>query len=388
MVATLPKHLQQKPHATMTKAPSRRGITAILNEPETVTPWVCQGLHWAPGRPAMVIGYPGAGKSYAAVSAVVALVFNRAVWGAPHLTAARPLRALYVDMDMGRVLAEKRLRRIVVGMGLTAADVTFASDVLAQHRNAHPDDVGEVLECQHDTAPLRLASLAPDDVAAFRAAWTAAARGFDIVLIDPLRSMSTIEENASTAEVVPRTLRDVSDATGAMFIVVHHAGKSGERSAGRGRGRPVHEAGRGSSAIDAAAGAIVLIDKTSDGRRRVQMTRDGADPDGEPFAMGYMTLDKIATEHGAGIVQRYEVAAEDEPTGGPRKERTNGSVVDAIVKATLAHADGIAGSNAMVAITKRRKTDILIGLRTALEAGVIHNGGTPARPIYVHGPAK
>ena len=267
----------------------------MLAAAENLAPkaWICRALQWIAGRPAMGIGYPGAGKTYALLSAAVALSVGRPVWGCSWITGpidaltgrARPLRCLFVDLDAGKVDVENKLARIRRGMGITNEEHERARLEIALRRGVplaavpHPFE-GLALSDLPDPGALLLASYAIGDLLAFREAWTELARGFDLVLVDSMRDLAPFaDENDSRIGSVPREIGAASRASGAAFVLLHHAGRAAPAKPGQAVKVPQYAA-RGSSAIDGKAGAQLVFERDADGRRKLTMTRD-TDPDDE-----------------------------------------------------------------------------------------------------------
>lgn len=299
------------------KPPRRRfGLGASLEDlppPKTV----CRRLEWDVGRPPMIIGPPGAAKTYAVQQAVIDLVLGRALWGCPDFKPPKACRCLHVDLDQGRQKTLRRYQRLLRGAGVTALDEAEARRQLAAIGQVNPWDLGafEVDEGEG----LALMSLAPEELARWRAAWADAARGYDVVFIDSLRRLAPfLDENDSRFSLVPDVLRAVSEACEVVFILLHHASNRG----GREKGPKAPAQGRGTSAIDGAAGTQLTIEKEKDARR-VTQGRGGEDAELEAFYLVFENDQEAGPGGMRGVRLKYRTA---EQVKAPDKEAKAGKL--------------------------------------------------------------
>ena len=249
--------------------PRRRfGLASTLEAlppPKTV----CRRLEWEVGRPPMIIGPPGAAKTYAMQQAVLDLVLGRPLWGCSEFRPPGPCRVLHVDLDQGARKTLRRYQRLLRGLGLRARDEREAVSMLSSIAAKHGGDPTVVGSFEVDEGEgLALESLETDEKARWRAAWAQAARGFDAVFIDSLRRLAPfLDENDSKFSFVPDAMRILSEQLDVVFILLHHA--SNKRN-GKG-GAPAPIGTRGTSAIDGAAGTQLAIEKEKSARRVTQI---------------------------------------------------------------------------------------------------------------------
>jgi hypothetical protein len=264
------------------------GLDDALDPRLPPTDWICESLHLCPGRPAMFIGYAGSGKTYAAIALLLALVFQREVWGHQDFepSRGRKLRGLWVDFELGPKASKKILRKLTRGMKIDRARISVVRAELGH----------EPVEVERSTdlrlGPGRYEQLEAA-LAVFTAKWIARLRGFDVVVIDSLRRLAPfLNEKEPEMGSVIDALRAASEATGCVIILLHHAVKMGgsiAASSGAPRKgarpvRPVEEMGSGSGAIDAGAGAQFFFQKdgtarlVTQGRASVEADRPMCEP--------------------------------------------------------------------------------------------------------------
>jgi len=189
-------------------------------------PWVCKDLYLASGRPCLLMGYGYSGKSIAAQALLLSIASGKFVWG--RFYVHRPGRVLHLDHEQGRRATFLRYQRLARGMGIDPASLQDTLRVASI-----PD-----FRLTDSDAEKRL---------------TASVEGVNVCLIDSLRAtIEGVDENDSTVRAFLDRLLRVSEATGCVFIVIHHSGKgSGERDE--------REAARGSSAIFDACGTVLRL---------------------------------------------------------------------------------------------------------------------------------
>ncbi len=390
------------------------GRFSMLDAQRDVAPkaWMCRAFQWIPGRTAMGIGYPGAGKTFSLLSAMTALSVGRAVWGNdricgprhPRTGYARALRCLYVDLDAGLDEVRNRLGRLIRGMGINDDEVARAREEIREH---HGVDVeypieGLALSDVPNPGSLVLASYEQPALADFRAAWIELIRGFDLVLVDPMRDLAPFaDENDSRIGAVPRELGAASRAAGAAIVLVHHAGRSAPAKRGQPAKVPQH-ASRGSSAIDGKAGSQLVFERDAQGRRMVTMVRD-ADPDDDEGMLAplYLSLRRAPGEAeitAVNVDEEESAAASGEPTlpginANAKVDTTRGSGDVDFALLVLRANPGIAGKddlyNAICDAAKRRGkrkggplgTDrARAAVRVLSDKGLIENRPTADKP--------
>lgn len=183
--------------------------------------FLAERLHLAPGRPAVVVGYAGTGKTNLVADLVLAVAGgpeHRSFWGG--LRVDRQGRALHLDFEVGRSSTWRRYQRLAAGRW---GKVTDWGDRLAWA--SYPAfHLG-----QKDAEGVLLRTV----------------EGFDLVVIDSLKKlMPGVDENDARAADGLGILARVSEATGAAFVLLHHEGKPPQDGPREARFR-----GRGSSAI-------------------------------------------------------------------------------------------------------------------------------------------
>ncbi len=209
---------------------------AIATEPVPDPNWLCEALVLAPGAPALISGYGGSGKTTFVQHLAICAAQGELLLG--HYPVRRT-EVVHIDQEQGAQLTRRRYQRL----GLNRC---------AQLR----------LSC------LPQWSLA-DTRAEARSAFIRAVPRNGLVIIDSfLASCGPFldgdgGENASSSRAPLDFLTELSEATGSVFLVVHHSRKD--------RSDPMTSA-RGSSAINDAVGLHLTYEKT-DQAKKPKLTR-------------------------------------------------------------------------------------------------------------------
>jgi hypothetical protein len=275
------------PTPTLPKAPSRfrRMGWSEINAPLGEVPWLCEGLGLVPGRPFIVVGKAGKGKTMTVQDLAMSVATGTPVFGR---FPVRQGDVIHVDLDQGEHLTRQRYQQLARGRGVDAAPIELATS------SSKLDDPATCRELRE------------------------MCRGKVLCIIDCLRNASSEEENSSAFAAPLATLAQISAETGCTFIVLHHSGK--------GEGRDDVDILRGTSAIAGAAGVVMRVDRDDapGAPARVSFLRgSGYDDRPEPFLLelvrdGGGALKDPATPvrlqwhaEGAGVAS--------ESAGGPRQ---------------------------------------------------------------------
>lgn len=225
--------------------------TAEIFAPLPPTPWLVRELQLAPGRPALLYGSAGAGKTIIAQSLALAIAAGVPVWGA---FPTRPGRVLHVDFDQGEHPTRKRYKRLAEGHGIDL-------DALGDRLSLMPFPPVPLNSPQAERFYLQHC------------------KGVSFCVIDALRgALPNSDENDSRVGAHLALCPRVSAATGTTFMIVHHLGKSKEEA-----GDTV-QTPRGSSALLAASGVALLVTGAGDTPKRVRVVRNSESYDGDPVA--------------------------------------------------------------------------------------------------------
>jgi AAA domain len=276
--------LYRKAHELPVPAKPRKrfGFAAAL-EDRPPPRAVCRKLEWEVGRPPMLIGPPGAGKTFVVQAAALDLIAGRHLWGCPDFRVPGYMRVLHVDLDQGANKTLRRFRRLLRGHGVDALELSAARAQLAARFEVDPRDLGTFDVDEGEG--LRLMSLQPEELARWRSAWIDAVRDYDVAFVDSLRRLAPfLDENDSRFSIVPDMIREVSEAAQCVIVLLHHASNKAPPRGGPG---PKPAAGtRGSSAIDGAAGSQLVIEPEGQVYRVVQ-TRAGEAAKLAPFYFAF-----------------------------------------------------------------------------------------------------
>ena len=198
---------------------------AALAAPVPAVPWLCEALQLAPGRPTMLSGYGGAGKTMLACSLALAIATGqRRVWDVADLQRTGPVR--HLNWEMHEDSLRSRYQRLAVGMRVDLA----ASELGLCNRR---ELAGLTL-----TSPTVVRDL------------SVLLDGCAFALLDSFKAATTgADENDSDVRRYLDVLLEVTERTGCTIMVIHHMGKSSADP--RMQRDPVQQM-RGSSAINDA----------------------------------------------------------------------------------------------------------------------------------------
>jgi len=207
-------------------------------------------LRMGPGRPSMIAGYGGAGKTIAAQSLALSVATGRDVWasedGKQMLQGTVKTKVLHLDRDQGSVRARRQYHRLAKGMGITKEELQgrlylspFPNLTFANDRMEWAEQLEELVSHYKDgdKGPL--------------------------VIFDAFVGfLGELEENSTEAAKPLYKLGEISERTGATFLMLHHArkGSGKEEKAGKDTKLSI----RGSSAIFGAIDMAIILeaDKT------------------------------------------------------------------------------------------------------------------------------
>jgi hypothetical protein len=186
------------------------GVRALdadeLLRPPALPEYITEELQWRAGRPAMVVGPRGSGKTLAIQSAALSLASGaRNIWG--HIPVGRRTRVLHLDQG-GGMCAARRYQRLALGLGLSAEDLRDHLRLVAGPRIKLTDPRA-------------------------RDAYGRAVEGWHICILDPLGGFMTglDDSDSRVGDYVDEILTPLSEDTGCAFVVLHD-------------GSSVHENGR------------------------------------------------------------------------------------------------------------------------------------------------
>ena len=211
--------------------------------------YLVPALRMGPGRPSMIAGYGGAGKTIAAQSLALSVATGRNVWtsedGKQRLESATT-KVLHLDRDQGSVRARRQYQRLAKGMGITKEELQgrlylspFPNLTFANDRMEWAEQLEELVSHYKD------------------------GEHGPLVIFDAFVGfLGELEENSTEAAKPLYKLGEISERTGATFLMIHHArkGSGKEEKAGKDTKLSI----RGSSAIFGAIDMAIILeaDKT------------------------------------------------------------------------------------------------------------------------------
>lgn len=221
-----------------------------LAEPLEPIEWLCETLGIAMNRPNLLSGYGGVGKTFAAQEALLVVAAGlETMWGGHRVAMKGPV--VHIDYEQTLRITKWRYQRLARGLKLDLASLgeRLALVSLPEMWLTDPRAEAELI---------RVCS------------------GRKVCLVDNLRAACPgVDENTSEVARYLYMLGRVGQATGCIFLVIVHEGKDDPT----GRRSGVQRV-RGSSAIVAAAGAVVSFVKDGD-YIRIENTRNNLGAEAE-----------------------------------------------------------------------------------------------------------
>jgi hypothetical protein len=286
--------------AKLGPAPQRDRFSALdALDTNHEIPFLVRALQLAPGRPSVLAGYAGDGKTTAAISAALAWAIGRHAWSCEELVAERVPRVALVDLDTGVAAALARVNEVLRAEMVTREDLDGAIfDIIDGRRRALR------LRCS-----ARSDMPSEEDERAYLAAWRAMLAEYDLVIVDNLRKLAPRLnfDNDPRAAIVLDLLGEASGETGGIPWVLAHTPK--------GTNRGPHQAIKGKADLEGAAGAVCALWRDDEQRRHLELAR-GVELRFRPL-VGY--LDK--RESGAIEFTRDDAAAK--PAGADKPKKTS-----------------------------------------------------------------
>jgi len=232
---------------------------STLAEPLESVRWLARSLALARGRPLLVSGYGGAGKTWAVLElALLVAAGEKRFWGGVDLELSGPV--LHIDFEMGLQALKWRIQRLAYGRGIDLASLGARLQVSSLPKLTLTDPRAEEVLLR-------------------------ACEGKALVVIDNNAAGSRgVDENSSEAAETLYMLNRVSEATKAVVIVLAHEAKD--------EGRTASKRIRGSSAIHAAVGGGVAFSSPCKGVYKGEPSKASLGPEPEPF---YFSLEDCGT---------------------------------------------------------------------------------------------
>jgi hypothetical protein len=195
-------------------------------------PWLCKELGLAPGAPAMVAGYGFSGKTVSLQAMAIAVASGGKAWGRFEVGSGS---VLHVDYEQGRHLTQARYQRLAVAAGVWS-ELAGRLEVVSL----------PPVHLDADGAIEKLKGLC---------------EGKRLCIIDSLKAaFPTADENSSDVRKWLDQLLAVSESTGCVIVVIHHARKPQKDAQGGAK-----TAIRGSGAIFDACASILVFEGAKTG---------------------------------------------------------------------------------------------------------------------------
>jgi hypothetical protein len=281
-----------------------------------------------PGRPNLLAGYGGIGKTLIAQSIATSLAARLPVcFGALTLPPASG-SVRHIDYEMTYKPTKARYQRFAYGLGVDLAVVAERIGVSSMPR-LYLSDAGA------EDALLR------------------ASDGAALVIIDSLAAACSTDGRSENDAAVRRNLDKltrVSDRTGATFLVLVHENKQQH-----GDDRPALQRVRGSGAITDAAGSVVSV-TAHGGMLTLRQTKRWHGSHGEPVHVRFVDVgDPEEAAHARGEKR----GDEDDLERWLRRGREPAPELPGMLVVTCAPAEAAQMSDAAIEKAKARLTEVL-----------------------------
>lgn len=310
-----------------------------LSELETVPEppnYLIEALDICPGRPTQIAGTGFAGKTIAAESAILSIITGERVWGE---FVCRKGPCVHLDYEMGRRATLRRYRKLCNGMGIDWLQV-IPWLKLAPLPHIYLNSAGvenDLKRCSENAA---------------------------FVLVDSLRrALPGEDENDSKITSFIDAMTRASEVTGACFMLLHHSTTKTKSL----EGQDARGAGRGTSAIFDASGAVLVM--TGKKGEPVTVSQTKAPERGVPHPDFSLVVENV-NEEAVRVVYRHlerpaELSTEDQLLGFIRTQSSGCNV--SVIRKAFPTCSGSKRSAA---------------LKTLVEGGEVGRRGDPRAPIY------
>lgn len=197
-------------------------------------PWLCEPLRLAPGAVTMFAGYGYSRKTLALQSLALSVAAGRPVWG---LYSVKKGRVVHLDYEQGTRPTTERYQRMARGMGFEISELESGALRVCVLPEKYLDEQGIF----DQLIPL--------------------CAGASLIVVDSFRAaFPGVDENSSESRRYLDALSRVSESTGAMTAVVHHARKSPA-----GESDDASQSLRGSSSFFDACQSVFVFHGAKDG---------------------------------------------------------------------------------------------------------------------------
>jgi hypothetical protein len=275
--AELRKDWTPPPEPAVYEHPFRLISATQLAEPLGPVSWLVRDLGLAPGRPCVINGYAGSGKTFAAQEIALSVSSGEPAFGRMQV---RQGSVLHIDVDQGRRATASRYQQLARGRGLVLATQPIDLMVFQGYLTSGGEVNREAVQSLGN-----------------------ACVGRALCVIDSLRGIAPdMDENSSEFGSVLQVLAEISNATeeacgtGCCFIVLHHEGKPQQGST-----RGNKHSGRGSSAIQDRAGAVWRLIPVED-TKEVEWSQSKISEHDTEFCKPFTS--KFVPVEGGGVILR------------------------------------------------------------------------------------
>lgn len=297
-----------------------------LTSPLPPIEWLVQGINFAPGPPVLIAGSGFSGKTIFAQSLALAVIYGDRAFGAFPCGQGR---VLHLDWEQGKRLTIERYQRLAAAHGYALADL----------------------------APYLAIGCYPTfrlDDADARAVLTRECRGVKLCIIDSYRAACPrTDENASVARVPLDMLAAVSDATGTVFLVIHHSRKpSAEDADGR-------QLIRGSTALFDASNNVITMNGTKGEPVKVEQWKERYR--GTLCESFYLEIQDVEIDNNprAGLRMVYMSEEQHRAVYGDKNSKQGKFVALKNAVIYVCEGERLTSKNAIAARVGGRKTDAL-----------------------------
>lgn len=237
-----------------------------IAQPQALEPLLLPHFWVRPGRPTILGGIGGVGKTVLAQELALIVSEGEATcWGV--VGVDRVGRVIHIDYELGTDVVEERYRRLARGMGTDLSNLGKSLSVCSM-------------------PPLYLSTHAATVEAALYDAWF----GATLAIIDNLRAACphATSENDSAMRLYVDLLTRVSLETGCVILIIAHEGKPNVENGGR---SPQHRL-RGSSAIFDAANTVLSVTARK-GVLEIAQTKSALGAPGTPVLVRFKDVGEV-----------------------------------------------------------------------------------------------
>jgi AAA domain len=266
-------------------------ITGVgLAEPLKPIVWLCEELNlMMDGRPIILSGYGGVGKTFAAQEMALAVAADmNQMWGLCDVSVRNdedPPRVLHIDYEQQRRATQWRYQRLAYGLGIDLKDLggrialssmPSVNLVMKKTLFEHVKNIVKRI-FRHDYEPGSEERLKHY------------CQGYRLCIIDNLTAACPgINQNSPEMAEPLYMLGRITKETGCQFVVIHHENKPSKDSSSQAAYRM-----RGSGGIHGAVSSVISFSLAAKGLIKIESGKSNDGPEPDDHYVSFVDIGKV-----------------------------------------------------------------------------------------------